>query len=61
MAKKSMIAKASRTPKHKVSGYHRCFVCGRPRAYMRRFSLCRICFREEALAGRLPGVIKSSW
>jgi small subunit ribosomal protein S14 len=61
MAKKSMIAKAKRTPKHKVSGYSRCFVCGRPRAYMRRFSLCRICFRERALRGELPGVTKSSW
>ena len=61
MAKKSMIAKAKRTPKHKVQGYHRCTVCGRPRAFMRRFSLCRICFRERALRGELPGVTKSSW
>ena len=45
MAKKSMIAKAKREPKHPVQGYHRCYVCGRPRAYMRRFALCRICFR----------------
>ena len=45
MAKKSMIAKANRTPKHKVRGYHRCTVCGRPRAFIRRFALCRICFR----------------
>ncbi len=61
MAKKSMIAKAKRTPHHKVQGYHRCFLCGRPRAYMRRFGLCRICFRERALLGELPGVTKSSW
>ena len=61
MAKKSMIAKAKRTPMHKVSGYHRCFVCGRPRAYMRRCSLCRICCRERALRGELPGVTKPSW
>jgi small subunit ribosomal protein S14 len=61
MAKKSMIAKASRKPKFEVRGYHRCFVCGRSRAYMRRFALCRICFRERALRGELPGVTKSSW
>ena len=61
MAKKSMIAKAKRTPKHQVQAYHRCFVCGRSRAYMRMFALCRICFRERALRGELPGVTKSSW
>ena len=61
MAKKSLIAKAGRVPKFKVRGYSRCFVCGRPRAYMRRFALCRICFRERALLGELPGVTKSSW
>ena len=61
MAKKSMIAKASRDPKFGVRGYHRCYVCGRARAYMRRFALCRICFRERALRGELPGVTKSSW
>ena len=61
MAKKSMIAKAARTPKYKVHGYHRCTVCGRPRAFIRRFALCRICFRERALLGELPGVTKSSW
>jgi len=61
MAKKSLIAKAGRKPKHTVQGYNRCSVCGRPRAYMRRFALCRICFRERALVGELPGVTKSSW
>ncbi len=61
MAKKSMIAKAARQPRHKVQGYQRCTVCGRARAYMRRFALCRICFRERALLGELPGVTKSSW
>ena len=61
MAKKSLIAKAGRKPKFEVRGYHRCFVCGRARAYMRRFALCRICFRERALRGELPGVTKSSW
>ena len=53
MAKKSMIAKANRKPKFEVRGYHRCFVCGRPRAYMRRFALCRICFREMATRGQV--------
>jgi small subunit ribosomal protein S14 len=61
MAKKSMIAKAGRKPKFPVQGYHRCTTCGRPRAFMRRFALCRICFRERALMGELPGVTKSSW
>jgi len=61
MAKKSLIAKAKRPPKFKVRGYSRCFVCGRARAYIRMFALCRICFRERALRGELPGVTKSSW
>jgi small subunit ribosomal protein S14 len=61
MAKTSLIVKASRPPKFKVRGYHRCKVCGRSRAYMRKFGLCRICFREMALTGKLPGVVKSSW
>jgi small subunit ribosomal protein S14 len=61
MAKKSLIAKAKRKPEHEVSGYNRCYVCGRPRGFMRRFGLCRICFRERALLGELPGVTKSSW
>jgi small subunit ribosomal protein S14 len=56
-----MIAKAKRPQRFKVRTYHRCFVCGRPRAFMRRFGLCRICFRERALLGELPGVTKSSW
>jgi small subunit ribosomal protein S14 len=61
MAKKSMIAKAKRTQRFPVRAYNRCIVCGRPRAFMRRFALCRICFRERALLGDLPGVTKSSW
>lgn len=61
MAKKSMIAKAQRSPKFKVRAYNRCRVCGRPRSYMRKFGLCRICFRNLALEGQLPGVTKSSW
>ncbi len=61
MAKKSLIAKAKRQQKFKVRGYNRCPICGRPRAYLRKFNLCRICFREMALAGDIPGVIKASW
>lgn len=61
MAKKSLIAKAKRTPKFQVRAYNRCPICGRPRAYLRQFGICRICFRNMALKGELPGVIKSSW
>jgi small subunit ribosomal protein S14 len=61
MAKKSLILKSQRTPKHKIQAHNRCHVCGRPRAFMRKFGLCRICFRERALMGELPGVTKSSW
>ena len=61
MAKKSMIAKAKRKPKFKVRAYNRCNRCGRPRAYLRRFGICRICFRDLALEGQIPGVTKASW
>ncbi|MBN2184627.1 MAG: type Z 30S ribosomal protein S14 [Candidatus Krumholzibacteriota bacterium] len=61
MAKKSLIAKSKRTPKFKVRAYSRCRRCGRPRAYIRQFGICRICFRELALDGKIPGVVKSSW
>lgn len=61
MAKKCLIEKQKRTAKFKVRTYNRCRRCGRPRAYLRRFGLCRICFRELALAGELPGVRKASW
>ncbi len=60
MAKKSMVARESNR-KYKVRVRNRCKRCGRPRAYIRRFGLCRICFREMALAGQIPGVVKSSW
>jgi small subunit ribosomal protein S14 len=60
VAKTSSVIRESRR-KYPVRVRNRCSICGRPRGYMRRFGLCRICFREEALAGRLPGVIKSSW
>lgn len=60
MAKKSMIIRDQRR-KYSTRVVNRCAVCGRPRAYMRRFGLCRICFRERALEGKIPGVTKSSW
>lgn len=61
MAKKSMIAKQKREPKFKVRGYNRCRRCGRARAYLRDFGMCRICVRELASKGELPGVRKASW
>ncbi len=61
MAKKSMIAKANRVPKFSVRKINRCMRCGRPRAYYRQFGLCRICLRELASRGELPGVRKASW
>ena len=61
MAKISQIVKAQRPPKFSTRRKFRCRLCGRPRAYMRQFALCRICFRELALVGQLPGVKKSSW
>lgn len=60
MAKKSMIAREKRR-KYATRVRNRCNECGRPRAYMRRFGLCRICFRKLANEGKIPGVIKSSW
>lgn len=53
--------KSERKPKFKVRGYTRCRICGRTRAYLRKFELCRICFRKLANEGMIPGVIKSSW
>ena len=61
MAKTSLIVKQQRKPKFKVRGYNRCKLCGRPRGFMRRFQLCRICFRELASRGEIPGVVKASW
>lgn len=60
MAKKSMIEREKKR-KFEVRVRNRCSRCGRPRAYMRRFGLCRICFRELANEGVIPGVVKSSW
>ena len=61
MPKKSWIEKQKREPKFKVRGYNRCKICGRSRGYMRKFGMCRICFRELASRGELPGVKKASW
>ncbi|MBN1402563.1 MAG: type Z 30S ribosomal protein S14 [Anaerolineae bacterium] len=60
MAKKSMIAR-EKNRKYEVRVRNRCSRCGRPRGYMRRFDLCRVCFRELAMDGKIPGVTKSSW
>ena len=61
MAKTALIQKAAGTPKFGVRGYSRCQRCGRPRSVYRKFGLCRVCLREMALRGQLPGVTKSSW
>lgn len=61
MAKKSKIAKSKKEPKYSTRKVRRCFICGRTRGYMRKFGLCRICFRELANKGLIPGVKKSSW
>ncbi len=61
MAKKSQLLRQKRTPKFKVRMYHRCPLCGRSRAFMRRFQMCRICFRNLASEGYIPGVVKASW
>ena len=61
MAKKSLIAKALRAPRFPSQKHNRCALCGRPRAYMRKFGMCRICFRGLASVGQIPGIKKSSW
>ena len=61
MAKKGLVNKQQRTPKYKVRGYTRCQRCGRPKAVFRKFGLCRICLRELAHQGAIPGMTKSSW
>ncbi len=61
MAKKALVEKQQRTPKFKARKYNRCKRCGRPRAYYRKFGLCRICLRQLAHAGEVPGVTKASW
>ena len=61
MAKTALREKAKRKPKFKVRAYNRCPICGRSKAYYRKFDMCRICFRQRALRGEIPGVTKSSW
>ncbi|HBE46377.1 MAG: type Z 30S ribosomal protein S14 [Rectinema sp.] len=61
MARKAMILKALKTPKYSTRLVRRCKICGRSRGYMRKFDMCRICFRKLASEGKLPGVTKSSW
>ena len=61
MARKSLMVKASRKLKFSTRAYNRCPICGRPRAYLRKFGVCRICVRNMSLTGEMPGVRKSSW
>ncbi len=61
MATTAKIAKDEKKPKYTIRHRNRCWRCGRPRGYIRKFHLCRICFRELALSGEIPGVIKASW
>ncbi|HUX42822.1 MAG TPA: type Z 30S ribosomal protein S14 [Rectinemataceae bacterium] len=61
MARKAMILKAQKKPKYSTRLVRRCKVCGRPRGYLRKFELCRICFRKLSSEGMIPGVTKSSW
>lgn len=61
MASKSKIARETKKLKYKVRYRSRCALCGRPRAYMRKYGLCRLCFREQAHKGNIPGVKKASW
>lgn len=61
MATKAKIAKLYKKPKYRVRHRNRCLRCGRPRGYIRKFGLCRLCFRELALKGEIPGVKKASW
>jgi small subunit ribosomal protein S14 len=61
LARKALRIRATRRAKFKVREYNRCPICGRSRAFIRKFGICRICFRNMASEGLLPGVIKSSW
>ena len=61
MAKKALVHKQQQKPRYKVRGYSRCRRCGRPRSVFRKFGLCRICLRELAHNGEIPGMTKSSW
>jgi small subunit ribosomal protein S14 len=61
MARTSQFAKMTKKPKFKIRGRNRCRLCGRSRGYLRKFQMCRICFRHLALQGEIPGVTKASW
>jgi Ribosomal protein S14 len=61
MARKSMVIKSKKVPKFSTRAYTRCNRCGRPHGVLRKYGICRICFRELANEGKLPGVKKSSW
>jgi len=61
LARKSLIVKAQRKQKFSARQYNRCPICGRSRAFLRKFGICRICFRTLASKGEIPGVVKSSW
>ena len=61
MAKRALVVKQQRKQKFAVREYNRCKICGRPRAYLRKFGMCRLCFRQLAHRGEIPGVTKSSW
>ena len=61
MAKKAMVLRQQKQAKYPSRQHNRCKICGRPHAYMRKFGLCRICFRELAYKGQIPGVTKASW
>lgn len=61
MARKALIEKANKKPKFSTRIVRRCKLCGRPRSYIRKFGMCRICFREFASKGEIPGITKSSW
>ena len=61
MAKKCLISKQKRPPKFRVRSYNRCQLCGRPRSFYRKFNICRICLRNLAHKGEIPGMKKSSW
>jgi len=61
MARKSLIEKSNRKPKFAVRQHNRCKLCGRSRGYLRKFRICRICFRQLASRGEIPGVRKASW
>ncbi len=61
MAKKSLVIKQRRKQRYSSREYHRCKICGRPHGYLRKFGICRICFRQLAYKGHIPGVKKASW